>query len=202
MNTLKIWRDKLRDKKAELKILNGNLQKQESAKQVLEGLTDTRKHAHSTIQMAAQLTQETLQEQLGSVVSMSLSAVFEDPYEFIVEFVSKRNTTECNLLFERDGERCSPLDDSGYGPADIASIALRLSYWTAGDTRPVILMDEPCKNLSKSYHTLAAVMFQEMCKKLGIQMVVITHITDFREGADKLFMVNMDHKGVSHVQLG
>jgi hypothetical protein len=186
------------EKQAERSVLKKQLKEREDEQKLWEDLLKKRENAHQIIQLAAQLTQESLQEQLCSVVTMALSSVFEDPYEFVVEFVAKRNSTECNLMFQREGERCSPLDDSGYGAADIASISLRISFRDADDTRPVLLMDEPCKNISKDYKTLTAIMLKEICKKLGLQMIVVSHIPEFREGADQLFMITMDNQGVSH----
>lgn len=196
---LSTYKSKINEVLAERRILQRDLKNEQDELAAIKQEVADKIEAHEIIQMAAQLTQETLQEQLGSVVSMALTAVFEEPYEFVVEFVSKRNTTECNLLFDRRGERCHPMDDSGYGASDIASISLRMSYWASGDTRAIIIMDEPCKNLSEEYKSLAAVMFQEMCRKLDLQVIMISHIPAFREGADKLFMVEMGLDEVSRV---
>ena len=195
---LSTWKQTLIEKQAERSVLNRQLKNQQKDLEQWNAQLEKREIAHQIVQIAAQLTQETLQEQLGSVVSMALSSVFEDPYEFVVEFVSKRNSTECNLAFERHGEKCEPLDDSGYTAADIASVALRISFRETGDTRPILILDEPCKNISKDYKALTAIMLREICKKLGLQMIVISHIPEFREGAEQLFMITIDSQGVSH----
>ncbi len=134
------------------------------------------------------------------MVSSALAAVFpNNPYKFVVNFEQRRNTTECDLLFERNGQTMKPLYDSGLGAADIASTALRISYWSSGESRPIIIIDEPCKNLSLTYRAAAAAMFSELCKKLNLQMIVITHIPEFRKGCDKMHLVRMDTEGVSKV---
>ncbi len=159
-----------------------------------------RQETQAFIQTAAEITQKTLEQQLCAVVSPALAAVFidKDPYEFVVKFVQRRNTTECDLMFDRNGEPVDPLSDAGLGPADIASVALKVSNQTSSETRSVLLIDEPLKNLSKSYHTLAAIMFRELSKKLNLQLIVITHVPDLREGANRLITVDM-RKEVSYV---
>ena len=203
MPTLSTWNRVVQEKTIELSILEKQKATLLSFLKTDEKELVVREEAQSIIQTAAQLTQKTLEEQLSSVVSLALAAVFhKNPYKFVVDFVQKRNTTECELLFERDGERLKPLSDSGFGAADIASTALRISYWSSGDSRPVLIIDEPCKNLSRKYHTAASAMFKELCEKLKLQMIVITHIPDFRERCDKMFLVSMDGKGVSTVVEG
>lgn len=158
---------------------------------------EVRSEAHSIVQQAAQMAQENVQKQIGTIVSTALAAVFPEPYEFVVEFPQKRGTVECEFFFQRNGERTPPLQDSGFGAADIASIALKISFREMGSTRPILVIDEPCKNLSRAYHEAAALIFKELCRQLGLQMIMVTHIEDFRQAADKLFMVEMDHNGVS-----
>lgn len=200
MNMLSTYRKKVTDKVADLRIL----EKQQSKTQVNidrnNKILATRQESHAYIQAAAEVTQKTLEQQLSAVVSPALAAVFidKDPYEFVVDFVQRRNTTECDLMFNRNGEPVDPLSDAGLGPADIASVALKVSNRTASDTRAVLIIDEPLKNLSKSYHTLAAIMFRELSKKLNLQLIIITHVPDLREGANRLITVDM-HKEISYV---
>ncbi len=115
----------------------------------------------------------------------------DNSYEFLVNFIPRRNNVECDLKFSRDGEVVDPLSDSGLGAADIASVALKVSYLAASSCRPILWIDEPCKNLSRKYHTLAAIMFRELSKKLGIQLVVVTHIPEFMDEADNTINVKM-----------
>ena len=201
MSMLSIWTKKIEEKKIELTILEKQKDKLEDTLIKKQKRLETKEEAHAIVQTAAQMTQKVLEEQLGSVVSLALAAVFEEnPYKFVVDFVQRRGTTECDLYFERKGELLDPLCDAGLGAADIASSTLRVSYWSSGETRPVLMVDEPCKNLSRDYQAAAAIMFKELCHKLGLQMIVVTHIPDFRERCDKMFLVQMDSKGKSTVE--
>ena len=96
-------------------------------------------------------TQQQLQYHISGIVSLALDAVLQDdPYEFKVEFIQRRNKTECDLYFERDGNRVDPLMAAGGGAVDVASFALRIASWSMQRprTRAVIVMDEPFRFLS------------------------------------------------------
>ncbi len=197
---LSSWKTKLTNKQAELTLLSkqrDGLQRQYDDCKERQRISE---EAHNAIQTAVQITQATLSEELGSVVSMALAAVFsKSPYKFLIKFPTRRNSVECDLLFERNGEEMRPLDDAGFGAADIASVAMRVSYQASGDTRALILIDEPCKNLSVDYLALGAAMFRRLCEELDMQMIIVTHIPEFREAANKLNLVAMRSNETSYI---
>ena len=137
-------------------------------------------------------TQQQLQYHISGIVSLALDAVLQDdPYEFKVEFVQRRNKTECDLYFERDGNRVDPLMAAGGGAVDVASFALRIASWSMQRprTRAVIVMDEPFRFLSNNYQEKASAMLKDLSEKLGIQFIIVTHEDILTEYADKVFTV-------------
>ena len=153
----------------------------------LEDLEEARR----VFQKASQITQMQLSEQIETIVSAALAAVFEEPYKFIVEFVPRRNTTECDLLFEKNGKRKRPLDSCGYGAADIASLALRVAYWKLdGEARNVFILDEPTRNLDAEKQKLACMMIKNLSRmEGGLQFIIVTHNKDLAASADREFKV-------------
>lgn len=145
------------------------------------------------IQQAAQQTQNMLKDDLENIVTAALKSVpFEQEYSFIVDFVMRRNTTECDLLFERDGHRVSPLESCSYGAADIASFALRVAYWKLhGGLSPFIACDEPFHNLDKNKHIYAVEIVKRLNKEFGIQFLISSHEPTIIKSADKIFRVVM-----------
>src|SRR5665647_570626 len=65
---------------------------------------DLRRHeqAQEIIKTVAKATQSQLQFHISDITSLAMEAVFNDPYQLKVEFVERRNKTECDLLFLRD----------------------------------------------------------------------------------------------------
>lgn len=141
-------------------------------------------------------TQQNLQFHISDIASLALNAVFDDPYELKVDFVQRRNKTECDLLFVRDGNEIEPMEASGYGAVDIASFALRVASWSLKNqkSRPVIILDEPMRFLSQDRQVHASNMIKELSDKLHIQFIIVTHEEVLTEYADKVFEVKIHNK--------
>jgi len=157
--------------------------------------------AREVIRSAGLATQEQLQYHISDITSLALEAVFPDPYELIVDFVHRRNKTECDLVFQRNGERVDPITASGGGAIDVASFALRIASWAMMNprTRNTIILDEPFKHLSTDLLARAGVMLDEISKKLKLQIIMVTHSEELAETGDTVFTVSMQ-KGISNVR--
>jgi DNA repair exonuclease SbcCD ATPase subunit len=141
--------------------------------------------ARAIIQKVARETQQSLEYHVGELVSLALSGIFPDPYKFVVEFVERRNKTECDLAFERAGEKVHPFDASGGGAVDVASFALRSSIWSLGNSRNVLGLDEPFRFLSRELQPRACEMLHEISHKLGLQIIMVTHSPNLLEWEDE-----------------
>ena len=174
-----------------------------------EQITEVRRNlihheeAREIIRKVGLATQQQLQYHISDITSLALGDVFDDPYELAVEFVQRRNRTECDLIFERKGLRLDPMDGSGVGAIDIASFALRIAAWSMQSprTRNVIILDEPFKFLDGQTDRLerASEMVKELSERLGLQFIIITHEPTLAEYADKTFTVT-NRKGISQVR--
>lgn len=156
--------------------------------------------AREIVREVGMATQQQLQVHISDVTSLALESVFDDPYELMAEFVQRRNKTECDLHFVRDGHQVNPLDASGYGAVDVASLALRIAAWSmqVPRKRNVIILDEPLRFLSEDRQELASQMIKELSDRLGIQFIIVTHNATLAGYADKTFRVRI-RKGVSTV---
>jgi len=154
------------------------------------------------IQTVAKKVQESFKVKIESIVSVALSSVFDDPYEFKVDFEIKRNRTECILSFERNGFKVNPLNASGGGAVDIASFALRLSLWSLENPKKesIIILDEPFKFVSKNLREKASMLVKELSDKMGIQFIIVTHEDNLIDYSDKIFKVTQNKKGISTVK--
>lgn len=146
-------------------------------------------------------TQQQLQYHISDITTLALESIFNDPYKLSVEFVQRRNKTECDLLFERDNSKVDPLSASGGGAVDVASFALRIASWSmeTPKSRPTIILDEPFHFLSQDLQAKASEMVKELSNKLGIQFIIVTHETAFTPFADKIFSTRI-RKGVTRVK--
>jgi len=152
--------------------------------------------AREVLRTVSLKTQEALAFHISEITSLALQSVFEDPYDLVVDFVQRRNKTECDLLFERNGNQVNPMDASGGGAVDVASFALRVASWSMQRprTRPVIVLDEPMRFLSTDLQPKAAQMFEQLSEKLGLQFIIVTHEEELTERANKVFDVSKPGK--------
>lgn len=135
-------------------------------------------------QEVAKQTQQELEFRISDIVTASLASIFDDPYEFKVKFDIKRNKTEANLIFLLDGHEVDPLTASGGGVVEIAAFALRIACYLISHPRPmpVLILDEPFKCVSEEYRPKLAELVQTLSHKLGIQVILVTHITEYEMG--------------------
>jgi DNA repair exonuclease SbcCD ATPase subunit len=151
-------------------------------------------------------TQQQLQYHISDITSLALEAVFNDPYTLTVEFVQRRNKTECDLYFERGGNKVDPLSASGGGAVDVAAFALRIASWSMQRprTRNVIILDEPFKHLKGVEANQRVLdMINEISRKMKVQIIMVSDERIPREdiiaSADKLFEVSIKN-GVSRIK--
>lgn len=157
--------------------------------------------ALAVVREVALQTQQQLQYHISDITSMALESVFPDPYEVKIDFVERRNTTECDIYFERDGVRVDPLEASGYGAVDIAAFALRIAAWSMSVPRKrnVIIMDEPMRFVSAEYQEAASAMIKEVSDKLGMQFIIISHNPVMATYADRVFETSI-RKGITKIK--
>jgi len=162
----------------------------------LTALRDNLEQARGIIRDVGLKTQQQLQFHISDITSLALNAVFEDPYELKVEFVQRRNKTECDLMFVRDGKEIDPLEASGYGAVDVAAFALRVASWSMQQprTRNTIILDEPMRFLSEDRQPYASQMIKELSDRLGMQFIIVTHEEALTQYADKVFQVSIKDK--------
>jgi len=167
----------------EIKNLNRSLRRHEKAREV--------------IREVGLKTQQQLSFHISDIASRALSSVFEDPYALEVEFVQRRNKTECDIFFVRDGNRVDPQEAAGVGANDIAAFALRVASWSMMKprTRNTLFFDEPFKHLSEDLQEKASMMVKEVSKRLNLQIIIITQEQSTAIYADKTFTVKRRQRG-------
>lgn len=151
---------------------------------------DSANVAKELVVSVANMTQQNIGDRISELVSLALASVWEDAYEFEIEFVQKRGSTEAVLYFVRNGNRVEPLFNTGGGAVDVASIALRLAVWSLGTTSPVFILDEPFRNLhGQDLNEKASTMLQALSKKLGIQVIMAAADDNMIFAADRVLHV-------------
>jgi len=192
LNKLKVEKDFL---KKELKSKNSLLL--ENKKQ-FENLIK----AQNIIQEVAQKTQNEIKFFIIDIVNLALNSIpFENPPDsFEMEFVTRRNQTECDLFYLKEDHRLNPLLSEGGGVLSITSFALLLACWSLQNKKNnTIIFDEPFKDVNDPGNKLNLMFcIGEMIKKvselLNIQIIIVGSNGNFNEIADKIFEVKKENK--------
>ncbi len=199
------YRNKLERKKGQRDQLSSSISDTKQKIRTLEKDVLNIEKAHTIMKRVAQRTQQQLQYHISEIVTLALAAVFDEPYEFEIDFVERRGKTEADLFFVKGGEREEPLDASGGGVADIASFALRVAMWNLQNqkSRCCQILDEPFKHIKGVDANRKAIqMVKEISNRLKLQIIMVSDerapIEDIEKGADKVFRVSIKN-GVSQV---
>jgi len=201
--TLSDVKEKVVKLRATHDVLSAQKRKRERSIQDLRRYSAHVDEAQVVLQTVAQQTQSELEYHISELVTLANESVFDDPYTMKVQFVLRRNKTEADLLFERDGHFINPMDASGGGAVDVAAFALRISLLSLQTPKSadVLILDEPFRFVSRSLQERASKLLKEISEKLGLQMIIVTHEPTLVEHADRVFTVTQKN-GISNIQDG
>lgn len=199
MDRLQLLKNKLIEEKTKRALYQNQLEKITNDKNFLSIKFDNTQKARAIVQVVAENIQKQIEFQISNLVSTALASVFPDPYQFKLSFVQRRNKTECDLLFVKNNQECDPMTASGGGALDVANFALRIAIWAIKKTRNVFIMDEPFKFVSMDLQEKCSQMIKEISEKLKIQMLVVSHLPNIIEAADKIITIK-NINGISKIE--
>ena len=160
--------------------------------------------AQAFLQKVAQDTQSQLKFQIEDIVNLALETCFPNEYEFQLQFNIARGKTDAELVFlsQKTGRPIDPMNASGGGVVDLTAFALRIaSYALEQGVDNVIILDEPFRFISRDLQARAGEILKSLSTKLGLQIVMVTHIGQMIDVADKVFEVKKNSDGRSIVKV-
>lgn len=155
--------------------------------------------SQNLINNVVKLTQQRLKYRLTELGTLALKEVFPEPYELSVEFVQKRNKSECEIYLVKDDVKFDPMKSTGGGAVDVVAFALRIALWSLRKPklRNLIILDEPLKFLSKDLQYKAGKILKEISERLNVQIIIVTHEADLIPDDGNIISIKQNHKGVS-----
>ena len=149
----------------------------------------------------SEFTRNEVKTKLETLSNLALSSVFtEKKMQFKVIPNRNKKGLFYDLYIDTDGN-ITPLEDcKGGGVLDIISLCLRISYLRIfkGTLRQVLILDEPFKNLDDVRRPAAIDWLSTTSREMNIQMIIVTHLVDLIEKADKAIKVEQVN-GISKV---
>ena len=179
----------------ECRLVLKSLEEGEKEYNILKQYNENLQKARVIIAEVGNFTQTYLKSYIEEMVTNALQAVFEEDYQFVIDFEIKRNRAEAKISLKLRGEETDPKDSCGGGILDVASFALRVILWSIENPKSsnVIILDEPMKFLHGKIEN-AMKMIKDLSKKLNIQFIIVSQMEEFAENADKVFLVTHNNK--------
>lgn len=185
----------LNKRKGKLSLIQQQIKEKKFEKKKIQRSYKLNEKAQIVIQEVVRLTKEKLKYHLSDISSLAMASVFENPYNVIFDFLPRRGKIEADIWFEKNNSLFSPYSTGG-GAVDIASLAIRFSCYTlqTPKTRPIMLLDEPLKFLKgKEMPMKGAELISEISKRLGIQVIMVSHNSTLIDCADRVIRIEMEN---------
>ena len=147
---------------------------------------------------AAGLVQDNLAAKLSGIVTKAISTVFEEPIEFVVQFVERRGVSECDLSLKIGEDYYDILNEQGGGVADVCSMCLQMAFIMMSQVNRVLVIDEPARHMDVVAQERFIAVLKQLCQELKFTIIMVTHSQSFSDNADKVFTVTKKG-GVSYV---
>ena len=186
--------------KAEVRVLNRELQRKESEDEELKAeYIDQIKAADFLVAIGQEIHKEAV-EKIESVVTIAISHVYDRPFSFRLIFETQRSNIEARpVIFEGKNEY-DIKDDLGGGLVDIASFAMRIALWSihSPQSRSIFILDEPFK-WTGNYIDKAGAMLKYLADELNLQIILVSHDKELVAICDRVYTVSHDGKNSSTV---
>jgi DNA repair exonuclease SbcCD ATPase subunit len=146
--------------------------------------------AKAAIIKVGEETQQEIKQYIEDSVTFALQTVYGSQYHFVVDFrYDKRDQAEVMFFLSKKGKLYEPRKDTISGGAtDICAFSLRMVLYTLEDPdpAPILILDEPFKNVSKGYIPFVSEMVKELANMLNLQLIISTHTDEIIELADNI----------------
>lgn len=176
--------------KTECKLTLNDLDVKEKEYKSLKEFSENLQKARAIVAEAGKYTQTYLKDYIENMVTTALQAVFEEDYQFIIDFDIKRNQVEVKFYLQIKEQKMELKDTCGGGILDVISFILRIVLYSIQNPKPdnVIILDEPAKFLHGRIDNFIKLV-KDLSKKLGIQFIIVSQIPEIAESADKVFEI-------------
>jgi len=124
-----------------------------------------------------------------------LKSIYGDEYKLVLSFEVKRGKSEAGISVFKGDMELSLDEETGGGIVDVAALAMRFALWSLMEPRtsPVFVLDEPARFVSKDKLPLMGDILKELSKKLGVQIIMVSHEDELIGIADLAYKVSIEN---------
>ena len=127
---------------------------------------------------------------IEDTVTFAIQTVYGEEYKFVAQFnYDKRDQFEVQWFINKNGILLEPRKDTiSGGLTDVTAFSIRLVIHALEEPEPapILIMDEPFKNISKKYIPLVSKMIKDITEMLNLQIIMCSHTDELIEQADNI----------------
>lgn len=129
---------------------------------------------------------------LANIVSHGLSVVFGGSYELNIDSKVARGVASTDLTLTVNGLRSRIKNAHGGSVLNVLSFLFHTILTTSSKPRlrPILVLDEPFSHVSAGFRSQVCALLRELCHRLGLQMLIVTHEEELIEAADTAYLVD------------
>tara|TARA_B100000029_G_scaffold510085_3_gene600779 strand:- start:1102 stop:1758 length:657 start_codon:yes stop_codon:yes gene_type:complete len=124
------------------------------------------------------------------LVTEALSHIFDKNIDFQINLETYRNQPSIDVMITEDSFVLDPQKSCGGGMNDIIALIFKIIFVYLSGSQKTIILDESLKFLSTNYLQTASNFLSEICNRLKIQLILITHKEDLQLSANNIIAVS------------
>ena len=135
-------------------------------------------------------------EKMAGLITYGLKTIFDDQNLTFVPVVTKKNEKmHIELKTKRDDIE-GGMDSFGGSVMVIESFLLRILCILKMNLAKIMLLDETFAPVGEEYISNTSKMVSEISKKLGIDILLVTHQKGFMDNADHVYRASESNRGL------
>lgn len=135
-------------------------------------------------------------QRMASLVTYGLRTIFEDQDLSFVPVIAKKNDKMHVDLRTRNGAVESGFGSYGGSVAVVESLLLRVLCILKMKFGRLMLLDETFAAVGEEYIHNTGKLVAELSKKMGLDVLLVTHQKEFQDTADHVYRVKESDKGL------
>jgi DNA repair exonuclease SbcCD ATPase subunit len=129
------------------------------------------------------------------LVTEGLHTIYHDQdLDFSVDITQKRGKIHAEFITSQEGREGDTLKSFGGGVAALESLLLRVLVMLKEGMAKYLFLDESLGALSVEYVDLCGSFLRQLCDRLGIHILLVTHNESFLEHATRAYQGSLDPK--------
>lgn len=130
-------------------------------------------------------------KKLNDVLDYGVKTIFDDCNYSIEIRVSDNNKATIHLVYDdENGNKIDPIiQNVGGGIRTVVGLLMQIFFIFHYKTEPIIFCDESLSQISSAYLPNTFSLIDELAKKNGLKILLITHDERFIKYADKRYMI-------------